>query len=337
MNINHNMESQKPTNKLLNLSDKFKKAIVTGGAGFIGSHLVESLLLDGLEVISIDDYSAGKKENITPFKKNPRFLEVKADITNKEEIANYFDDVDIIFHQAVSKMTVCLRNPSRDLEVNAQGTLNLLELAKDYKVRKFIYASTGSVYGDAQYYPTDEKHPVNPNSFYGVSKLGAEKYARVFHHLYGIDTVILRYFHVYGPRQDNSDLGGVVPIFARRAINNQPLIIYGDGSQIRSFTYVKDVVNINKLVALTDGISGEAYNCASGVEVTIKELADAVLNYFDKNDLPIEYQDWKAGDIKFFNVSNEKIKKLGFNFEVPFEIGFKQTMNSVYQHIKELG
>lgn len=304
----------------------YKKAIVTGGAGFIGSHLVDELLAQGLEVISIDDYSGGKHENLLHLKENPRFLEVKCDITNKLDLEKYFRDVDIVFHQAVSKMTLCLRDPQRDLEVNAKGTLNLLELSRDYGIKKFIHASTGSVYGEAKYYPTDEDHPVNPSSYYGVSKLAGEKYVDVFRRLYGLNTTVLRYFHVYGPRQENSDVGGVASIFARRALENKDLIIFGDGTQIRSFTYVKDVVKINMLVASLEETNGHAYNCASGVKITISELAKKVLSILGKENLKIHHQDWKVGDIKVFDVSNEKLKSIGMNWDFNFDEGLRNTL-----------
>lgn len=311
---------------MYSLKGKFKRALVTGGAGFIGSHLVEELLKDGLEVVSIDNYSGGKKQNLEEFKSNPRFQEVDCDITDLEKLRPHFEGVDIVFHQAASKMTICLRDPRRDLEVNAEGAFNLLELARDFDVKKFVHASTGSVYGEAQYYPTDEAHPLNPTSYYGVSKLAGEKYVRAFSHLYGMDVTMLRYFHVYGPRQENSEVGGVVSIFARRAMEGKPLIIYGDGSQMRSFTFVKDVVNINRFVAVNPNTKGEVYNCASGIKVTIQELAEAVLTVLNKTEVGIEYRDWKLGDIKVFDVSNEKLKKLGMVWQTPFEEGLSQTL-----------
>ena len=308
------------------LKGVYKKAIVTGGAGFIGSNIVESLLEDGLEVISIDDYSAGKESNLADLKeKFGKQLEIaKVDITEKEELKKYFDGVDVVFHQACSKMTVCLINPQRDLEVNAGGTFNLLELARDFNVKKFVHVSTGSVYGIAQYFPTDEDHPLNPTSYYGVSKLAGEKYVRAFSHLYGMDTSILRYYHVYGPKQDAGDYGGVIGIFCRLALENKDLTIYGDGTQIRSFTYVKDVVNINKLVALK-GEKGEAYNCASGLKVSINDIATKIIDLAGATS-KINYEDWKIGDIKDFEVSNDKIKRLGFEFEyMDFDKGLKET------------
>lgn len=311
---------------MFSLAGKYKRALVTGGAGFVGSHVVEGLLNDGLDVISIDDYSGGKRENLDELRDNPRLTEVRCDITDVDDLRRHFQDVDIVFHQAASKMTICLRDPRRDLEVNAKGTFNLLELARDHGVRKFVHVSTGSVYGEAQYYPTDELHPLNPTSYYGVSKLAGEKYARAFSHLYGLDTTMLRYYHVYGPRQENSDVGGVVSIFARRALEGKPLIIYGDGTQMRSFTFVKDVVNINKLVAVKPESKGEVYNCASGIKITIQELAEAILRVLNREDVGIEYRDWKLGDIKVFDVANEKLRRLGMEWNTPFDEGLRETL-----------
>jgi UDP-glucose 4-epimerase len=305
----------------------YKKALVTGGAGFIGSHLIEELLSRGLEVTSIDDYVAGKKENLKDFLGNPNFREVNCDITDYNKLKQYFEGIDIVFHQAASKKTICLNDPRRDLEINAQGTFNVLELARDFGVKKVVHASTGSVYGEALYYPQDETHPLNPTSYYGVSKLAGEKYASAFDRLYGLDTTVLRYFHVYGPRQEYSDVGGVVSIFIRRAIKNQPLIIFGDGTQQRSFTYVRDVVAANILVALRKETKGECYNCASGIKVTVKELADKVLASLGKTDLKIEYADWTPGDIKVFDVDNSKLKGLGFEFKTDFDRGLSLTID----------
>ena len=315
------------------MKQKYNKALVTGGAGFIGSHLCESLLEDGIEVISIDNYFAGKEENLKHLhhEYGDRFTEVRCDVTDYDDLKNYFPGVDIVFHEAASKKTICLNNPRKDLQINAEGSFNIFELARDFKVKKVVHASTGSVYGEAKYFPQDENHPLNPTSYYGVSKLAGERYGRAFVDLYGLDVTILRYFHVYGPRQESSDVGGVVSIFGRRAINDQPLIIFGDGSQQRSFTYVKDLVNINKLVAMYPNSKGEVYNCASGIKVTIKELAEKVLKYLGKGHLEIQYKDWTPGDIKVFDIDNSKIKNLGFSFKYEFDDGFSDTMKSLIE------
>jgi UDP-glucose 4-epimerase len=315
------------------LRGHFKRALVTGGAGFVGSHLVEELLADGLEVVSVDDYSAGKRENLAHLERS-RLEEVEVSVTDFATLRPLFEGVDVVFHEACSKMTVCLRDPRRDLEVNAEGTYNVLEAARQAGVKKLVHASTGSVYGEPQYFPSDESHPLNPTSFYGCSKLAGEKYARVFHHLFGLDTALLRYYHVYGPRQDASEVGGVCSIFARQALLDQPITIFGDGTQIRSFTYVKDVVNINKLMALRPETAGQAYNCASGIQVTIRELADAIVQLLGKPDHPIRYADWKLGDIKNFQVDNRKLKALGFEFQTDFRTGLAQTLESVKQYAR---
>jgi UDP-glucose 4-epimerase len=316
------------------LKDVYKRALVTGGAGFVGSHLVEELLAEGLEVISLDDYSAGKRINLQSVRNNPRLSEVKWDITERDGLDRYFEGVDVVFHQACSKMTVCLKDPNRDLAVNAEGTLNVLHASVKAKVKKFVHASTGSVYGEPKVFPTDESHVLDPVSYYGVSKLAGEKYVRLFSESHGLDAAILRYYHVFGPRQDNSEVGGVVSIFGRKASLGQPITIFGDGTQIRSFTYVKDVVNINKCAALRPETRGQSYNCASGVKVTIQQLADGVRNYFGKPDLKIEYKDWKIGDIKHFDVNNSKLRSLGFEFQYGFEDGLRLTLDSVAEYLK---
>lgn len=318
------------------LREKYKRALVTGGAGFIGSHIVEECLKRGLEVVSIDNYFAGKPENLKALHEQyPKLEEVNCDVTDFEGLKKHMDGVDIIFHEAASKKTICLNDPRKDLLINAGGTFNILELARDFKVKKVVHASSGSVYGEAKYFPQDEEHPLNPTSYYGVSKLAGEKYVRAFCDLYDMDCTILRYFHVYGPRQESSDVGGVVSIFGRRVLNGQAPKIYGDGSQERSFTYVKDVVGINMLVAEAENTKGEAYNCASGISVTIEELAGLVKKHLGREDLKNIYDKWTVGDIRHFNVSSEKIKKLGFEFKTPFEQGLMETLNWLKEYVGE--
>ncbi|MBQ7832908.1 MAG: SDR family NAD(P)-dependent oxidoreductase [Lachnospiraceae bacterium] len=318
------------------LKEKYNKAMVTGGAGFIGSHIVEECLKQGLEVVSIDNYFAGKHDNLKELhKKYTGLQEVECDVTDYEELKKYMDGVDIIFHEAASKKTICLTDPRKDLLINAGGTFNILELARDFKVKKIVHASSGSVYGEARYFPQDEEHSLNPTSYYGVSKLAGEKYVRAFCDLYDMDCTILRYFHVYGPRQEMSDVGGVVSIFGRRVLNGEAPLIHGDGSQERSFTYVKDVVGINMLVAEAEGTKGQAYNCASGISVTVEELANLVKKSLGREDLQNIYDDWTVGDIKHFDVSNEKIKKLGFEFKTSFDQGLQETMDWLKMYLGE--
>lgn len=305
----------------------YKKALVTGGAGFIGSHIVEALVTQGVETISIDNYFAGKHENLEHLQAYPNLQEVDCDVTDKAALETYFDGVEVVFHQAASKKTICLNDPHRDLDINAGGTFNLLELARDYGVKKFVHASTGSVYGEAQYFPQDEVHPLSPTSYYGVSKLAGERYVNVFAHLYGLDTTILRYFHVYGPRQESSDVGGVVSIMIRQLLSGKPLTIFGDGTQQRSFTYIEDVVNANLLSATLPQAQGKVFNCASGINVTIQELADLVAELLGETNPTILYSDWTPGDIKVFDIDNTRIRTtLGIEFMTDFRAGLARTI-----------
>lgn len=307
---------------------KYSKALVTGGAGFIGSHVVEELVKSGIYTISVDNYFAGKEENLAHLRHYDNFQEEKCDVLDVERLDELFDGVDVVFHQAASKKTICLNNPRLDLDINAKGTFNLLELAVKHEVKKFVHASTGSVYGEAKYFPQDENHPLVPTSFYGCSKLAGEKYVKIFNHLYGLNTTVLRYFHIYGPRQESSDVGGVVSIFCRNLLEGKPMTIFGDGTQQRSFTNVKDVVKANIVAAELDNTNGEVFNCASGIKVTVKELADMVAKSLNIDNPKIKYADWTPGDIKVFDINNNKIiDKMGLTFLTDFEKGLQETVD----------
>lgn len=309
------------------MSFGFKRALVTGGAGFIGSHLVEALVKLGVDTISVDNYYAGRHENLEHLKPFKNFSEVECDVTDFKGMEKLFPGVDIVFHQAASKKTICLTDPRRDLRINAEGTFNLLELAVKHRVKKFVHASTGSVYGEAQYFPQDENHPLMPTSYYGVSKLAGEKYVRVFDHLYGLDTTVIRYFHVYGPRQESSEVGGVVSIFTRLMLHDKPITIFGDGTQQRSFTAVEDVVKANLLAATSRQSRGAAYNCASGIRVTIRELAQLVAEALGRAEPQIVFKDWMPGDIKVFEIDNAKIRReLGLEFVTDLAAGLRKTI-----------
>ena len=294
------------------------RALVTGGAGFIGSHIIESLLNDGHEVISIDNYSAGKRKNLEHLSDNTNFTEVKCDVCS-QDVTDYVVGIDVVFHNAASKKNICLQDPHKDLEVNAGGTLNVLQCSVKAGVKKFVHASTGSVYGEPIEFPQTEEHPLNPNSYYGVSKLAGERYVAMYHRMGWIDSTILRYFHVYGSRQEDGIFGGVVAIFFRNIKEGKPLIVFGDGTQVRSFTHVDDIMAINKKAAQ---ISGGIYNCASGIKVTINQLAGKILSLTASASRVI-YKNWLAGDIKDFDVDNTKIRSLGIEFETDIDRGLR--------------
>lgn len=287
-----------------------KKVIVTGGAGFIGSHICEELVERGADVYCLDDFSAGKRSNIAFMTGRPNFHVLAKDVCDDDaEMADLFAGTHIVFHNAASKKNVCLINPARDLQVNAGGALNLLNYALKHKVGKFVHASTGSVYGEPKVFPTDENHPFEPVSYYGVSKLAGERYVDVFHKLYGLDTTILRYFHVYGPRQESNEFGGVVSIFLRRILEGKNPVVFGDGHQVRSFTWVKDLVQANVAAAMSPRAPGQTYNAASGIKVSINDLAKNMLEILDKDRrLEVEYGEPLVGDIMNFDVDNRKIR-----------------------------
>lgn len=271
-------------------------ALVTGCAGFIGSNLCKRLINDGIQVVGVDDLSAGKAKNIEGLD----LFWYEADITDYDAIDRIIDKhrPDVIFNQAASKKNICEKNPYRDLEVNGAGTLNLLQIASLNGVKSFVHASTGSVYGEVAGEIT-EQTPYNPVSYYGVSKMAGESYAKMFSKLMNVS--ILRYFHVYGPNQDSGPLGGVVAIFINKLLKNEHPVIFGDGNQVRSFTYVDDVVEANIMATENPGI----YNVASGTRTTIKNLLREIQSVSDLYQQP-EYADWQPGDIKNFNVNNEK-------------------------------
>ena len=281
------------------------KAIVTGGAGFIGSHIAERLIKEGHEVWVIDDLSAGKRENIPD---GCHFVE--GSITEPlPEIP--FMNCDVIFHNAASKKNICLKDPQRDLLVNGGGALRLLKLAQRHKIKKFVHASTGSVYGEVSGSITEDT-PTRPVSYYGVSKLAGEGYVRLFAE--SLSVTILRYFHVYGPRQETDpNLGGVVSIFRKIIQEYGTITVHGSGEQERVFTHVEDVVDANIKVWKDPRANGQIYNCASNKKTTINQLARKL------GAVSIQYGPRLEGDIDKFNVDSSKIRKLGVKFR-PFRM-----------------
>jgi UDP-glucose 4-epimerase len=291
-----------------------KTHVVTGGAGFIGSHLCDYLIKRGDRVICVDNLvgTKGSSRNVDHLIGTERFRFVEEDIL-EWATPGRLDGVDTVFHQAASKMTVSLEDPERDLTVNALGTLRLLMSAGESGVRKFVLGSTGSVYGGLDAVQ-DERHPTRPLSVYGVSKLAGEQYARVVGALYNLDTTVLRYFHVIGSRQDDSPTGGVVPIFLRNCDEKINLTIFGSGEQVRSFTSVADVVAANVLVSENPAASNRVFNCASGIRVTIQELADYIIST-SKAPVTADYGQERPGDIFNFNVVNTELVSLGMKFD----------------------
>lgn len=292
------------------------KAIVTGGAGFIGSHLVDALVDRGDQVHVLDDMISGNEDYV-----NKLAMLIYCDISNEHQVNSVFGMIrpDVVFHQAASKCNACKDNPLRDLEVNAKGTLNLLRASVDVGVAKFIHASTGSVYGTS-YNPTRDtiEQATIPLTYYGVSKLTGEKYVTMFAKRELLDTVVLRYFHVYGPRQrDAEGNGGVVGIFCRRALQGQPLQIFGDGHQVRCFTYVEDLVKAN--LWCSEFGTGYVYNCVSDERVTINQLAAMIAQ---RTDVEIEHIEPRPGEVRQFHLGKSQLPILWTSFDDGLEHTF---------------
>jgi UDP-glucose 4-epimerase len=290
------------------------KAIVTGVAGFIGSHIATELIRRNVVVIGIDNLSAGYIENIPE-----DVIFINADVYDIDKYSYLLKGVDVVFHNAASKKNICLKDPARDMEVNGIATYKLLNACVENSVNKFIHASTGSVYGEVEGLIT-EITGRNPVSIYGISKMAGENYVQYFNKYRGLDTTILRYFHVYGERQEsNQDTGGVVAIFDRKFREKEDIIIPGDGSQQRVFTNVRDIVSANMNSWHKALSSGKIYNCASSEKTTINQLFDYMC-VKHSTALKRIFTDPLPGDIYKFDVDNSLINEIGVTFKPISEI-----------------
>ena len=297
------------------------KVLITGGCGFIGSNLAEELSRE-YDVAVLDDLSSGSLKNIEGL--DVEF--VKGSVTDLDLLKRVFRDVDCVFHQAaVVSVQESIQNPAKVNKVNVGGTLNVLIAARDSGVEKVVNASSCAVYGDVRELPLKEELKANPKPPYAVTKLVGEYYCRVFSEIYGLKTISLRYFNVYGPKQDHtSDYAAVIPKFIARVIRGEPPVIYGDGKQTRDFIFVKDVVLANVL-ALESRAEG-VFNIATGKATSIKELAYLIIDILGK-DLEVKYDKPREGDIRHSLGDISKAKEiLGFEPKYSIEEGLKETV-----------
>ena len=280
------------------------KVLVTGGAGFIGSHIVDQLIAANHQVIVMDNMSSGKETNIHP---KAAFYQMNMETPKIHALFEQEKPDAVIHHAAQTVVQTSVREPVYDAHMNILGTVNLLEAARLYGVKKFVYASSAAVYGDPQYVPIDEKHPVCPLSGYGISKYTPEQYLRVYHDMYGLDYTILRYANVYGIRQDPHGEGGVVSIFVDKAIEQTPITIFGDGEQTRDYIYVEDVARANVAALQTEG--NDICNIGTGVHTTLNQLVKK-LQDISGHSLETIYEAERLGDIKhsYFTVNKAKNK-----------------------------
>jgi UDP-glucose 4-epimerase len=306
------------------------KCLVTGGAGFIGSHIVQHLLDSDQEVVCLDNFDPTysietKKANIANFFANENFEFVKGDILDRELVKKITVDIDYIFHEAALVSVVeSMNDPQKTIEINTIGTLNILEAGRMNNIRKIVLASSAAVYGDSPILRKKEDLIPIPKSPYAISKLDCEYASRIYYEEYGLKTTSLRYFNVYGPRQDvTSPYAAVMPIFIKKALRNEDLIIYGDGLQTRDFIFVKDVAHANEWV-MSKG-DGMTFNVASGSATSIKELADKIIELTGSNS-NIMHKEPRKGDIKHSLADISKIKNIGFKTGFDIEKGLGETV-----------
>jgi len=319
------------------------KILVTGGAGFIGSNLCEALINQGHQVICLDNFSTGKRENIEPLLVHPHFKLITGDIRNLEDCRNAVTAIDYVLHQAaLGSVPRSINDPITTNKVNVSGFLNMLVAARDAKVKRFIYAASSSTYGDSESLPKVEEVIGRPLSPYAITKYVNELYADVFSRTYGMECIGLRYFNVFGRRQDpNGAYAAVIPLFVKQLMNHQSPIINGDGEYSRDFTYIDNVIRMNLLAMETTNPEAvnTVYNTAFGDRTTLNHLVRYLKEYLSEFDpeianVEIKHGPNRAGDIPHSLASIEKAKKiLGYDPQYNLKAGLKEAAHWYWQNL----
>ncbi|MGB0165234.1 MAG: GDP-mannose 4,6-dehydratase [Luteibaculum sp.] len=307
------------------------KLLVTGGAGFIGSHLCDFLLSQGHQVISLDNLVNGKEENHEVASANPNFQFIKGDILNLDDCKAAVSEVDLVFHLACLGVRHSIHSPIENHEVNATGSLNILEASRQEGVKRFIYVSTSEIYGDIKSFPIAEDGVPLPKTVYGSSKLAGENYAYSYHICYGMDVTITRIFNNYGPRAHyEGDAGEVIPRNIVQILNGKRPVIFGDGGVTRDFFFVKDTAKALGRIMDQKKLAGQIINIGTGVEITMKHLLETLLELMGKSqELPIQYLPDRPADVPRLWVNPNKFRNLTGWSEMDamnFEEGLKETI-----------
>lgn len=300
--------------------------LVTGGAGFIGSNIVGELLEQGETVRVLDNFSTGRRENVSPFMDQIELIE--GDIRSYHTVREAVQGVDFVLHQAaLPSVPRSVEDPITTNEVNVGGTLHILDAAKDARVKRVVYASSSSIYGNSEVLPKREDMAPHPMSPYAVSKLAGENYCRIFFDIYGLETACLRYFNVFGPRQDPaSQYSAVIPKFIAAIRKGASPTIYGDGTQSRDFTFVENVVQANLQACLAEGVSGQVFNVACGERFSLLELVD-ILNRILEVEVTPQFDAERKGDVKHSLADISKARSLlGYEPSFAFEKGLEKTV-----------
>jgi len=304
------------------------KVLVTGGAGFIGSNLTEALLKKGHSVRVLDNFSTGRKENLRFQEVFPTLEILEGDIRDLTLCQRAMKDAEVVFHQAaLPSVQRSVEDPLDSNAVNSQGTLNILLSARDAGVKRVIYASSSSIYGDTPTLPKLEEMPANPLSPYALQKYIGEQYCRLFYQLYGLETVSLRYFNIFGPKQDPASVySAVIPRFIDALLKGHPPLIFGDGEQSRDFTYIDNVVQANLLAMSAEHLQGEAINIACGKRVSLNQLLNILKEIVGSKVSPV-HEEARKGDVKHSLADINKGKKiLNYDPQVGIEMGLKKTV-----------
>lgn len=314
------------------MAREYSRILVTGGAGFIGSHLVDQLLNEGFEVTVIDNLDTGRLENVVQHQGKEDFHFIRGDIRDFNLVNETVRDTDAVFHQAaLTSITLSVENPILTNDTNVSGTLNVLKASSDLGVKRFIYASSAAVYADKPCPQKIEDITQNPPSPYGASKLAAENYVKLFYKVYGLETVSLRYFNVYGPRQpfDNQcAYSSVITNFMNRLQRNIGPIVYGDGEQTRDFVYIKDIIDANILALNGTDVAGEVFNIGTGTEVSVNQVAEILKDIMNRKNLKSIYADPQPTDISHVYADISKAKKImGYSPSVSIKEGLIELVN----------
>jgi nucleoside-diphosphate-sugar epimerase len=301
------------------------KVLVTGGGGFIGSHLVERLLRDGLDARVLDNFATGHRVNLAAVEADVELIE--GDIQSYERVHNAVRGCEVVFHlAALPSVPRSIQDPLTSTASNVTGTLNVLLASRDEGVRRVVFSSSSSVYGPQREYPQCEDAAARPISPYGVSKLAAEGYCRAFTQVYGLETVALRYFNVFGPRQDPlSQYSAVIPKFITAVLEGERPVIFGDGEQSRDFTYVDNAVEGTLLASTADGVAGDTFNLACGEATTLNQLLDHIREISAK-DVEAIYEERQPGDLQRSQADISRAREaLGYEPEVDIRAGLEKT------------
>lgn len=305
------------------MDESKETVVVTGGAGFIGSELVRQLAAQGTKTVVVDSLVNGRCENLDGLPDDQQVQLIVADIRDSRRMADLMQGVDIVFHLACLGVRHSIHSPHENHEVNATATLKLLSAARAAGVKRFVYVSSSEVYGTARWVPMTEEHPTFPMTVYGASKLAGECYARAFHRTYGYPTVVVRPFNTYGPRcHHEGDSGEVIPRFLLRCMAGRPMVIFGDGTQTRDFTYVSDAARGILTAGLADDAVGQTINLGSGHEIAINELAREVAAVVGRPDTTVIHDDPRPGDTLRLYADTAKARQLlGFEPKVTLREG----------------